>query len=565
MLLGAVALALPSMASAATPVSQAFTTVGEHEFVVPAGVTSAQVTLVGGSGGEGDASFSSEVSQGGLGATFTATLAVTPGETLFVEIAGNGQLGGAGGYGGGGASQGGETMPGGGGGASDVRTCSTELTNPANPAGCAALGSLASRLVVAAGGGGGGAEGADGSGDPGGEGGGAGGPGAKGTEDNGQAGGDGGQTGGQGAGGKGGGHSGSGAAGDGLLGSGGSGAPGFSFVGGGGGGGGGGIYGGGGGGGGEVTLTGMFYSVGAGGGGGGGSSGVPTGVTRVSDSGLGQTGAGTQASVTFSWGLPGPAAVTGTAPVVTSTSATLAGTVNPDGSSVSDCHFAISPASPSGAMVPCSQQVGSGSTPVAVSASLTGLAPSTTYTVTLTASSAQGSSSGSPVTFTTSASSGAGSDTRPPGTGPLRTALTVTNLKLSPARLRRGTRAATIAKAKPKKQAKALPTSTTISFALSAAATTKLSFELAQPGVLGGRKCSAASKTHRKGKRCTRYTTVRGGVTRSGHAGTDRITFAGILDGGARLSPGEYRLSLSAGSPSGNATAAQHPVFTLLR
>jgi hypothetical protein len=139
----------------------------------------------------------------------------------------------------------------------------------------------------------------------------------------------------------------------------------------------------------------------------------------------------------------------------------------------------------------------------------------------------------------------------------------VTSLKLSPTRFHRGTHVATIAK-QPKKKAKALPTSTAISFALSQAATAKLSFELAQPGMLVGRKCDAISKTHRKGKRCTRYTAVRGGVTRAGHAGTDKIMFEGVLDGGARLAPGTYRLSLSATGPAGSATAAQHPAFTLL-
>jgi hypothetical protein len=262
--------------------------------------------------------------------------------------------------------------------------------------------------------------------------------------------------------------------------------------------------------------------------------------------------------------------MTGTPSPVTSTTAMLNGTVNPDASSVSDCHFAISPAPTTGASIPCSQQVGAGSTPVAVSAAITGLSPSTIYTATLVATSAQGSSSGSPVTFVTSATSvsgvgvGVGVGTGPLGTGPLGGALTVTNLKLSPTRFRRGTRAASIAKTKPKKKAKALPTSTTISFALSQTATVALSFELAQPGVLVGRKCGAVSKTHRKGKRCTRYTTVRGGVTRTGHAGTDKITFAGVLDGGTRLAPGTYRLALGATGPAGSATATQHPSFTLL-
>jgi hypothetical protein len=82
--------------------------------------------------------------------------------------------------------------------------------------------------------------------------------------------------------------------------------------------------------------------------------------------------------------------------------------------------------------------------------------------------------------------------------------------------------------------------------------------------VLVGRTCGAVSKAHSKGKRCVRYTAVHGGVIRAGHAGIDKITFAGVLDGGAHLAPGTYRLSLSATSPAGSAIASQHPTFTLL-
>ena len=266
-----------------------------------------------------------------------------------------------------------------------------------------------------------------------------------------------------------------------------------------------------------------------------------------------------QPSVTFTWIPSAPATVTGAPSTVTATTASLDGTVNPSDWQILSCAFEISPAPAGVSMFPCAQQLGAGITPLPVSATAAGLAPSTAYTVTLIAASVQGTGSGSPVTFSTPAAGGI-----QPG-GPILpgSALSVTSLKLSPTSFRRGTRPATIARAKPKK-AKALPTSTTISFVLSSAATAKLSFELAQPGVLVGRKCGAVSKAHRTGKRCTRYTTIHGGVTRAGHAGTDKITFAGVLDGGAHLSPGTYRLSLGATGPAGSATAAQDPSFTLL-
>ena len=99
--LSALALGLPAAATAATPVSQSFTTTGEQQFVVPPGVTSVQVELVGGYGGSGNGGI-----PGGIPATDRATLTVSPGETLYGEVAGDGQsaigVTNNGGYGGGG-------------------------------------------------------------------------------------------------------------------------------------------------------------------------------------------------------------------------------------------------------------------------------------------------------------------------------------------------------------------------------------------------------------------------------------------------------------------------------
>jgi hypothetical protein len=246
--------------------------------------------------------------------------------------------------------------------------------------------------------------------------------------------------------------------------------------------------------------------------------------------------------------------VTGAAQSVTASSALLTGNVNADGSVVGECHFSVSPAPPGGASVPCAQQVGAGSTPVAVSAALAGLAPASTYTVTLVAASAQGASSGAPVTFTTAATapgSGAGAGA---GAGAI-----VTNLRLAPTRFRRGKRAATIARAR------GLPSATRISFGLSSAANVTLTFQRAQPGVLAGHKCVAPSRVRHGTRRCTRYAAVPHAVVRVAHAGTDTIGFDGVLDGGSRLAPGVYRVVLAATTPAAVKTSApQHPSFTLL-
>ena len=255
--LGVSQMACPAPAIAASTVSDAFTTPGEHSFTVPAGVTSVHVAAIGGKGAAGEATGSGANGVGGYGATIAADIPVTPGLSLYVEVGGNGggtagsASGGVGGGNGGAAGGGGGSTwhtggGGGGGGASDVRTC--PIT--ASPSVCD---TLASRLVVAAGGGGGGAGGAA----AGGAGGAAGANGASGRE------GHGGVSGASTQGGAGGSSFNAGTASmAGALGAGGSGAT-ASSGGGGGGGGGGGYFGGGGGG--------SSWARGAGGGGGGSS------------------------------------------------------------------------------------------------------------------------------------------------------------------------------------------------------------------------------------------------------------------------------------------------------
>lgn len=565
--LGAFALVLPGMASGATPVSQSFTTAGEQQFVIPPGVTSVQLKLVGGHGAAGD-----DGTPGGSAATVTATFAVSAGETLYAEVAGNGvplaeEIGGqAGGYGGGG--EGGLRQPfstliggGGGGGASDVRRCSTN----APPAGCGAAQSLASRLLVAGGGGGGGGNGESPPSTAGGNGGSADQPGSAGAHDAASdSGGSGGLSATSSTGGSAGGPSvacepasGSGCPTAGQLGMGGAGGWGFS---GGGGGGGGGIFGGGGGGGGQGTISPSFIVAGGGGGGGGGgSSGVPAGAAGVAGFSLVPTAEGAQPSITFTWTPSAPAAVTGAPSALTATTAALGGTVNPSDWLVSSCAFDVSPAPAGVAMFPCAQQIGAGSTPVPVSATAAGLTPNTTYTVTLLATSVQGTGSGNPVTFTTPSPA-------PPtcncalettATGP-----TVSTLKLSPTRFRRGKHAAKLAGRASHRKPTA-PTGTTISFGLSTAATVTLSFQHAQPGQLVAHRCLAPSPRRRHPHRCTRYTPVPGAVTVSAHAGVNHIHFEGILDGTRPLSPGNYQLMLSASNAAGHTMASQRPTFTL--
>ena len=117
----------------------------EQVFVVPAGISALTVEVVGASGG------GTAFGLGGIGVVVDATIAVTPGQALYVRVGGAGASGGApgtasvpGGFNGGGGGAVATYPGGGGGGASDVRTVpGSELAS-----------TLASRLVVAGAGGG---------------------------------------------------------------------------------------------------------------------------------------------------------------------------------------------------------------------------------------------------------------------------------------------------------------------------------------------------------------------------------------------------------------------------
>jgi len=116
-----------------SPAAQTFTFTGAPQtYQVPIGITSIQVVAIGAKGG------SYFGTAGGQGARVTATLPVTPGETLTIYVGGPGtnDVGGAGGYNGGGNGN----AVGTGGGATDLRRGSA---------------TLADRIVVAGGGGGG--------------------------------------------------------------------------------------------------------------------------------------------------------------------------------------------------------------------------------------------------------------------------------------------------------------------------------------------------------------------------------------------------------------------------
>ena len=98
-----------------------------------------------------------------------------------------------------------------------------------------------------------------------------------------------------------------------------------------------------------------------------------------------------------------PTVTTSAATIVSYTSATLNGTVNPNGgATTSQFNYSTSPTLASGVVTTTAQSLGSGTSAVAASATLTGLLPHTTYYFRDTASNSAGTTQGSILSFTTS-------------------------------------------------------------------------------------------------------------------------------------------------------------------
>ena len=96
-----------------------------------------------------------------------------------------------------------------------------------------------------------------------------------------------------------------------------------------------------------------------------------------------------------------PALTTGEAMGVTQTSATLTGTVNPEGEEVKSCAVEYGTTPSLGGSAPCASLPSTGTSPVEVAIPLAGLSPGTTYYYRLVAESTGGAEVGTASTFTT--------------------------------------------------------------------------------------------------------------------------------------------------------------------
>jgi hypothetical protein len=112
-----------------------------------------------------------------------------------------------------------------------------------------------------------------------------------------------------------------------------------------------------------------------------------------------------------------------------------------------------------------------------------------------------------------------------------------------------------------KKSPKKLPVGTTFTFNLNERASVTFAFTQPAAGRKIGKKCVPQTKKNRTRPRCTRTVTA-GTLTFAGHAGTNKVRFAGRISAHKRLSPGGYTLHVTAAA-SGVRSLASTLHFTI--
>lgn len=238
-----------------------------------------------------------------------------------------------------------------------------------------------------------------------------------------------------------------------------------------------------------------------------------------------------------------PTAVTGDASDITKTSATVAGTLDPDGVDTTYSFQYGTDTSYGSSTESLDAGSGSGATPT--NAFLSGLKPGTTYHYRLIATNAEGTSAGLDNTFKTQANTkpGGGGGTPKDTTPPI-----ITAASLSPNKFAvdpNGAAAVSIAKKK-----KSAPRGTTVAYTLSEAANVVFTIEKKRPGRRVKGKCVKPKKKNHKKKHCARYKRA-GRFAHESPKGATAFSFSGRI-GTKKLKPGKYRAVLVATDAAGN-------------
>jgi hypothetical protein len=237
-----------------------------------------------------------------------------------------------------------------------------------------------------------------------------------------------------------------------------------------------------------------------------------------------------------------PAVTTGPASNITSSGATVSGTVNPLGSGVSAITVEYGPTTTyTGSVAASPSTLPAGSTPVPVSATLSGLPGGTLVHYRVVAANANGTSYGADQTFTTLAGAG-------PGPKLISAKQSNTTWKLG--------------NKLPHFSRVTVPVGTTISFSLNEAALVTFTFSQQRVGRKVKNRCVSTTGKNRHKRRCTRSVAV-GALTFTGHPGLNRVFFQGRLTKSKRLRPGHYTLAIVANA-SGKSSRTITLSFTIV-
>jgi hypothetical protein len=251
--------------------------------------------------------------------------------------------------------------------------------------------------------------------------------------------------------------------------------------------------------------------------------------------------------------VPAPAAVTGAATGVTTSSAVLNGTVNPN-TIATTYHFEYGPTTSYGSST-SSADAGAGGADVPVSAALTGLSAGATLHYRVVAVSRGGTATGADQTVTTTTPGGGGGG----GGGGASPPRFVGALSLQPALFRAASRGASVS------TARRHPIGTTVKFRLSEAATVRFRVERARPGNRVKGRCVKPARANRHARKCIRYVLLPGGgFTVVASAGQTSFHFTGRLRN-RKLPVGGYRLRAVATDAAGSHSSAKRARFAIAR
>jgi hypothetical protein len=273
-----------------------------------------------------------------------------------------------------------------------------------------------------------------------------------------------------------------------------------------------------------------------------------------------------------------PTATTAAASGVTTSAATLNGAVNPGGGTTT-ARFQFGKSTAYGSESP-TQAVGSDRADHALSASLFGLQPDTTYHYrvvatqgTLVITSGDATFKTPPVTPPPASGDTGGGATGGSGdlggagdafpAAPAQPAAPAVDA-LAPAftaQPRLAPRTFAAASRGPSVVASAAQ-GTVVSYSLSEPAQVAFTVQRAAPGRRARGGCRKPSARNRSGKRCTRFVRVTGSFTHSGATGANRFRFTGRV-GGRKLAPGTYRLAATATDPAGNRSSPKRAGFKI--